>query len=246
MTNSVLGIVVALAVGLILGLLIACFYLRQRIREHETHAHSLQTSPDEKEGRLQFSKRASGSERPVSSSCVVRRVRARRPSAIWLPSFRSETRKPDNPRRIEGVGPKISSALQAIGIATFAQLAAADVSRSRQILTGAGLAALADPSTWPEQAGLAAAGKWDALKVLQDELKGGRRVWLIGLSPVRTKSRKEIDMLKEFKQFVMRGNVVDMAVGIIIGAAFGTIVKRPMHRWPMRKRRARLRSTMVC
>ena len=32
-------------------------------------------------------------------------------------------------------------------------------------------------------------------------------------------------MLKEFKQFAMRGNVVDMAVGIIIGAAFGTIVK---------------------
>lgn len=32
-------------------------------------------------------------------------------------------------------------------------------------------------------------------------------------------------MLKEFKDFAMRGNVVDMAVGIIIGAAFGGIVK---------------------
>lgn len=32
-------------------------------------------------------------------------------------------------------------------------------------------------------------------------------------------------MLQEFKQFAMRGNVVDMAVGIIIGGAFGTIVK---------------------
>ena len=31
-------------------------------------------------------------------------------------------------------------------------------------------------------------------------------------------------MLKEFKTFAMRGNVLDMAVGIIIGAAFGTIV----------------------
>jgi large conductance mechanosensitive channel len=31
-------------------------------------------------------------------------------------------------------------------------------------------------------------------------------------------------MLKEFKAFVMRGNVVDMAVGIIIGAAFGRII----------------------
>ncbi len=32
-------------------------------------------------------------------------------------------------------------------------------------------------------------------------------------------------MLKEFKDFAMRGNVVDMAVGIIIGGAFGLIVK---------------------
>jgi large conductance mechanosensitive channel len=32
-------------------------------------------------------------------------------------------------------------------------------------------------------------------------------------------------MMKEFKAFAMRGNVIDMAVGIIIGAAFGTIVK---------------------
>ncbi len=32
-------------------------------------------------------------------------------------------------------------------------------------------------------------------------------------------------MLKEFKEFAMRGNVVDMAVGIIIGGAFATIVK---------------------
>ncbi|MBW2513013.1 MAG: large conductance mechanosensitive channel protein MscL [Deltaproteobacteria bacterium] len=32
-------------------------------------------------------------------------------------------------------------------------------------------------------------------------------------------------MFKEFKEFALKGNVVDMAVGIIIGAAFGTIVK---------------------
>ena len=36
---------------------------------------------------------------------------------------------------------------------------------------------------------------------------------------------EEKDMLKEFKEFAMKGNVVDMAVGIIIGGAFGTIVK---------------------
>ena len=32
-------------------------------------------------------------------------------------------------------------------------------------------------------------------------------------------------MWREFKEFAMRGNVIDMAVGIIIGVAFGTIVK---------------------
>ena len=32
-------------------------------------------------------------------------------------------------------------------------------------------------------------------------------------------------MLKEFKEFAMRGNVLDLAVGIVIGGAFGTIVK---------------------
>jgi large conductance mechanosensitive channel len=33
-----------------------------------------------------------------------------------------------------------------------------------------------------------------------------------------------MSMLKEFKEFAMRGNVVDLAVGVIIGAAFGKIV----------------------
>ena len=33
-----------------------------------------------------------------------------------------------------------------------------------------------------------------------------------------------MSMMKEFKEFAMRGNVVDMAVGIVIGGAFGKIV----------------------
>ena len=31
-------------------------------------------------------------------------------------------------------------------------------------------------------------------------------------------------MLKEFKQFLLRGNVIDLAVGVVIGAAFGSVV----------------------
>jgi large conductance mechanosensitive channel len=36
--------------------------------------------------------------------------------------------------------------------------------------------------------------------------------------------RSRMSIVKEFKEFAMRGNVVDMAVGIVIGAAFGKIV----------------------
>ena len=82
----------------------------------------------------------------------------------------------DNFKRIEGIGPKISSLLQEAGIATFAQLAATDVSRIQEILAAADLRGLADPTTWPEQAKLASEGQWDKLGVLQDELKGGRHV----------------------------------------------------------------------
>jgi large conductance mechanosensitive channel len=39
-----------------------------------------------------------------------------------------------------------------------------------------------------------------------------------------TKDEESSDMLKEFKEFVLRGNVVDLAVAVVIGAAFGAIV----------------------
>jgi large conductance mechanosensitive channel len=42
--------------------------------------------------------------------------------------------------------------------------------------------------------------------------------------PVRDAEEKGLQMLKEFRDFAMKGNVVDLAVGVIIGAAFGSIV----------------------
>src|SRR6267154_695722 len=42
--------------------------------------------------------------------------------------------------------------------------------------------------------------------------------------PVRDVEGKGLQMLKEFREFAMKGNVVDLAVGVIIGAAFGAIV----------------------
>ena len=55
-----------------------------------------------------------------------------------------------------------------------------------------------------------------------------RRNWISGAAGAARGSAHEwgnIIMLKEFKEFAMRGNVVDLAVGFILGGAFGTIVK---------------------
>jgi large conductance mechanosensitive channel len=43
--------------------------------------------------------------------------------------------------------------------------------------------------------------------------------------PCKIAAREEDKMLKQFRDFAMRGNVVDLAVGVIIGAAFGKIVE---------------------
>lgn len=83
----------------------------------------------------------------------------------------------DNLKRIEGIGPKIESVLQAGGIATYAQLADAEADQITEILREADprLLRLASPDTWSEQAKLAADGDWDGLAALQGGLKGGRR-----------------------------------------------------------------------
>lgn len=85
--------------------------------------------------------------------------------------------EPDDLKRIEGIGPKISGVLNAAGITTFAQLADASAGQIEQILEAAdpNLLRLAKPATWPEQARLAAGGQWEELEALQDELHGGQR-----------------------------------------------------------------------
>ena len=82
--------------------------------------------------------------------------------------------KADDLTKIEGAGPKAAEALVAAGIDTFAKVAATSAEALKTILTDASsrLAHIAT-DTWPEQAQLAADGKWDELKVLQDKLDGG-------------------------------------------------------------------------
>jgi len=74
---------------------------------------------------------------------------------------------------IEGIGPKIADLLNQQGIKTFAQLAATPVPVLQKILQDNGLKFI-KPDSWPEQGRLAAAGKMDELKALQDKLVAGR------------------------------------------------------------------------
>ncbi len=83
-----------------------------------------------------------------------------------------ESTGPDDLGRIRGIGPKIASVMQDAGITSFAQLATSEADQLRQILGNANprLLQLADPTSWPQQAELAAAGDWEALDVLQGTL----------------------------------------------------------------------------
>ncbi len=81
--------------------------------------------------------------------------------------------EPNDLTMIEGIGPKIQSVLQAAGIKTFAQLANMAPEKIKETITEAGVR-LGVTDTWPKQAKLAAEGKMEELKALQDKLQGGR------------------------------------------------------------------------
>lgn len=83
--------------------------------------------------------------------------------------------KADDLKVIEGVGPKAAEVLHAAGINSFADLAATSAEKIKEILDASeGNFNAADTTTWPQQAQLAADGKMDELKELQDKLNGGR------------------------------------------------------------------------
>ena len=83
--------------------------------------------------------------------------------------------KPDDLKVIEGIGPKIEQLLNNKGIKTWSALSTKTADELKAILEEAGdRFRLADPSTWPRQAALAAAGSWDELKEYQEYLDGGK------------------------------------------------------------------------
>jgi chromosome segregation ATPase len=78
---------------------------------------------------------------------------------------------------LTGIGKKVSSILRLAGIESFSQLAATDVNRIREILEkeNPSLLNITDPTTWPEQARLAAIGDWTTLSALEESIKLSKR-----------------------------------------------------------------------
>ncbi len=92
------------------------------------------------------------------------------------PAQQATKAKGDDLKKIEGVGPKIAGLLNEAGINTFSDLSKASEKQLADVLQEAGARfRLAKSDTWAEQAKLAAAGKMDELKKMQDSLKGGRK-----------------------------------------------------------------------
>ncbi len=111
---------------------------------------------------------------PAKAEKVVEAVA---PAQEKAPKAAKAPKTGDDLKIIEGIGPKAAEALVAAGIDTFAKLAAATADSVKEILE-ASTSKLShlDPTTWAQQSQLAADGKMDELKKLQDELNGGKAV----------------------------------------------------------------------
>ena len=82
----------------------------------------------------------------------------------------------DDLKKIEGIGPKIEEILNTAGIISYADLSNSGTDELKALLaTGGKRYQIHNPSTWAQQARLAATGKWDELQKLQDELNGGKK-----------------------------------------------------------------------
>jgi predicted flap endonuclease-1-like 5' DNA nuclease len=76
---------------------------------------------------------------------------------------------------VEGIGPKIAQLLRQHGVTTFVQLASSSPAEISAILEKGGPNfRIANPGSWPEQAGYCVRNDWAGLKALQDRLTAGR------------------------------------------------------------------------
>ncbi len=113
---------------------------------------------------------------PATKPAAAAKPQAAAKAATGVPKKFLTKTGTDDLTAVEGIGPKIGDLLIADGITTFAQLASAKLSKIEAILKAAGSRyAMANPSTWPEQAALLASGDYAGFEKLAEELDGGVR-----------------------------------------------------------------------
>ena len=107
----------------------------------------------------------------------LQEIDANYPNALEAGGMQAKLQNIDDLKVVEGIGPAIEQHLKENGVETLIDLRNSSYSDLRDILDQAGSKfKMHDPMTWPEQAALAAVGKWRQLEDLQEKLKGGREV----------------------------------------------------------------------
>ncbi len=114
----------------------------------------------------------------VTADIAIETPKTTAPKAIKVKAVAEiiiEAPKADDLVKIEGIGKKIAELIVAEGITTFEVLAKTSVKTLQAILDKAGKRFnIHNPETWPKQAKLAAAGEWEKLQKLQDQLNAGK------------------------------------------------------------------------
>lgn len=133
---------------------------------------------ENKEENVAAAPEAKGKETKVEKSAVpeASEKTEKTQEAEKTPAPKAKSGKEaDDLTKIEGIGPKVAETLTEAGIDTFAKIGKSKAEDIKEILDKSeGHFSGQDPTTWPEQAQLAADGKWDELKVLQEKLHGGK------------------------------------------------------------------------
>ena len=112
-------------------------------------------------------------EKPTANKVIAEKTV--KPEAKKTKAVAEKAIVSDDLTKIEGIGKKIAELLKAENISTFSELSKATPKKLRAILDAAGNKfSIHEPATWPKQAKLAAAEKWEDLKKLQSDLKGGK------------------------------------------------------------------------
>ncbi|MFK7769406.1 MAG: DUF4332 domain-containing protein [Mariniblastus sp.] len=140
---------------------------------------------------------------------------------------------PEDLTKIEGIGPKIAEHLNAGGITTFAQIAETTAEELQGFLAAGGFGAH-QPTTWPEQARMAAAGEWDKLSQWQDELDGGKIVASDDLTKVEGIGPKVAELLNAagIMSFAQLASTSPESIKAILEAEGGLMASRNPTTWP--------------